>query len=575
MKIANRHTRAIIFAAAGLWLSSSQAIAAKIIAPDKINAENADAAARQVAAIYDADVRPLEITLNLAWWKANTTGKDEDFAAKVEAENRYDQALSKPEVFAALKAIREARPKDPLLARQVELLYRLYLEKQVEPELLKRMTAKANEIEKAFNVYRAKLNGKEIADSEVRRILKESKDSAERQAVWESSKGVGSVVADDLKQLVFLRNEAARKLGFKNFHAMRLFLNEQDQEQVLKLFDELDTLTREPFAAAKGEVDLKLAGSYGITVDELRPWHYHDPFFQESPAVFNTSLDKVFANADILALCKKFYTGIGLPVDDVIARSDLYEKAGKSPHAFCTDIDREGDVRVLANIVSNEYWMGTMLHELGHSVYSSKNIPRSLPYVLRVNSHILTTEGVAMMFERFSKSGDWLEKMGVSVPDVKAYNETGAKMRRNQLLIFSRWCQVVLRFEEGLYGDPGQDLNKLWWDLVAKYQLIKIPGGRNAPDYASKIHIVTVPAYYHNYMMGQLFACQVHDAIARDVLHASDPPRAIYWNDPRVGAFMSDRVFKPGASLSWNELTKHATGQELNPTAFAAEFKSP
>ena len=60
----------------------------------------------------------------------------------------------------------------------------------------------------------------------------------------------------------------------------------------------------------------------------------------------------------------------------MIARSDLYEKPGKSPHAFCTDIDREGDVRVLANIVPNEYWMGTMLHELGHSVYSSKNIPR-------------------------------------------------------------------------------------------------------------------------------------------------------------------------------------------------------
>ena len=59
----------------------------------------------------------------------------------------------------------------------------------------------------------------------------------------------------------------------------------------------------------------------------------------------------------------------------MLARSDLYEKTGKSPHAFCTDIDREGDVRVLANIVPNEYWMGTMLHELGHAVYSSKNIP--------------------------------------------------------------------------------------------------------------------------------------------------------------------------------------------------------
>ena len=48
--------------------------------------------------------------------------------------------------------------------------------------------------------------------------------------------------------------------------------------------------------------------------------------------------------------------------------------------------------------------------------------------------------------------------------------------------------------------------------------MIKRPEGRNAPDYASKIHIVGAPAYYHNYMMGELFASQVHHAIAREVL---------------------------------------------------------
>ncbi len=193
--------------------------------------------------------------------------------------------------------------------------------------------------------------------------------------------------------------------------------------------------------------------------------------------------------------------------------------------------------------------MGTMLHELGHSVYSSKNIPHSLPYVLRTDAHILTTEGVAMMFERFSKSGQWLEKMGVPVADVKAYDETGAKTRRNQLLIFSRWCQVMLRFEKELYGNPDQDLNKLWWDLVEKYQLIKRPAGRDAPDYASKIHVVSAPAYYHNYMMGQLFACQVHATIAREVLHSTDPPSAVYVDNPQVGEFMKRRVFGPGARL--------------------------
>ena len=45
---------------------------------------------------------------------------------------------------------------------------------------------------------------------------------------------------------------------------------------------------------------------------ELRPWHYHDPFFQEPPAVYESNLDAPYARADILKLCRDFYGGLGL-----------------------------------------------------------------------------------------------------------------------------------------------------------------------------------------------------------------------------------------------------------------------
>jgi peptidyl-dipeptidase A len=534
----------------------------------------ATARARKFLEAHEAKLRPLEVAAGLAWWNANITGKDEDFKKKEEAQNRIDEALANKEAFQEVKAIKEGgQIDDPILARAIDVLFLAYQEKQVDPALLKKITAKANAVEKAFNVFRAKVEGKEMTDSEVRRVLKTSNDSQRRRAVWEASKEVGKVVEADLKELVRLRNEAAANLGFKSYHAMQLFLNEQNGDDLIKLFDELDALTREPFRAAKAEIDAKLASNCGVQVDELMPWNYHDPFFQESPAVFAANLDAPYAKADLLKLCRDFYAGIDLPIDDVLARSDLYEKSGKSPHAFCTDIDREGDVRVLANIVNNEYWMGTMLHELGHAVYSSKNIPRTLPYTLRAEAHILTTEGVAMMFERFSKQRAWLEKMGVTVAEPKAFDETAAKVQRNQLLIFSRWCQVMLRFEKAMYENPNQDLNKLWWDLVEKYQMVRRPAERHAPDYGSKIHIVSAPVYYHNYMMGQLFASQVHHAIAREVLKGADPDTANYVGNKEVGTFMKKRVFAPGRTLSWDALTQHATGERLNAKAFAADFK--
>jgi peptidyl-dipeptidase A len=524
-----------------------------------------------------AKMKPLDKEAGIAWWDANTTGKDEDFQRKEAAQNKIDAVLADPVTFRELKALKESgQVSDKLLARQIDVLYLLYLEKQVDPLLLREMVAKANAIEKGFNVFRAEVDGKKLTENDVRKVLKESRSSNERRLVWEASKRVGVAVEKDLIALAKLRNQAAAQLGFTNYQQMMMHLNEQELPQILKLFDDLDALTREPFAQAKAEIDARLAANCGVTVAELRPWHYHDPFFQESPAVFGADLDTAYLNVDILKLCREFYAGIGLPIDDVLERSDLFEKPGKSPHAFCTDIDREGDVRVLANIVPSERWMDTMLHELGHAVYSSKNIPPSVPYVLRGASHILTTEGVAMQMGRLAKNGAWQEAMGIAPKDAaerKKLSDAGALVLRNQLLIFSRWCQVMLRFEKGLYENPDQDLNKLWWDLVEKYQMVKRPEGRNAPDYASKIHIVAAPVYYHNYMMGELFASQVHHTIAREIYGGADPRSVTYVRNPKVGEFMKSKVIAPGQTLSWNELTKFATGEELNPRAFAKDFQ--
>jgi peptidyl-dipeptidase A len=534
--------------------------------------EDTTDAARDFIKHYEQTVVPIEISLSRAWWDANTSGSDEAFAQKEVLDKQMNALLANAEDFELIKTIKAGKIGDAQVARQIELLYLLYLGKQVDVVLLNRMSSKANEIEKTFNQFRAPFGDKTLTDSQVRDILLKSKNSDERRQAWEGYKQVGANVAEDLRELVQMRNQAARALNFKNYHEMQLAINEQSQVEVLALFDELDKLTRDPFARAKAEMDKSLAEQCGVSIDELQPWHYHDPFFQEPPAVYEVDLGAPFAKADILQICREFYTGIGLPIDDVIKRSDLYEKPKKSPHAFCTDIDREGDVRVLANIVPNEYWMSTMLHELGHSVYTSKYIPMELPYLLRVNSHILTTEGVAMMFERFATDADWLAAYGVKVDDPAAYTAASHRMRRDKLLIFSRWCQVMLRFEMAMYENPDQDLNKLWWDLVENYQMMKRPEGRNAPDFASKIHVVTAPAYYHNYMMGELFACQVHAAIAKDLKLPGQPATAIYTRDPRVGEFMKAKVFDPGAFLPWNELTKHATGEELNAKAFAAEF---
>src|SRR5207253_1354218 len=126
-------------------------------------------------------------------------------------------------------------------------------------------------------------------------------------------------------------------------------------------------------------LDGKLLRRYGLSsITELRPWHYSDPFFQEAPST-DLSLDPWFEGRALEPMARGHFAGLGLPVEDVLSRSDLYEKPGKSQHAFCISIDRRDDVRILCNLVSNERWMETLLHELGHAVYD-KFLDRSLPF---------------------------------------------------------------------------------------------------------------------------------------------------------------------------------------------------
>jgi len=353
---------------------------------------------------------------------------------------------------------------------------------------------------------------------------------------------------------------------------MQLKLGEQDPEQIEALFDELDELTRGGFATLKNDIDAFLAARCGIAKEQLQPWHYQNRFFQEAPVIYPVDLDSYYKDKDLVALAKAYFAGMGLNIDDVIERSDLFEKPGKYQHAFSSDIDRAGDVRVLCSVKPDSYWMNTLLHEFGHSVYAKFN-DRSLPWTLRDAAHAFTTEAVANLCGRFAASPSWLRAMaGVSAVESERIAEPVRQSLRLQQMVFSRWAQVMFRFEKSMYEDPGQDLNRRWWELVEKYQLLKMPAGRNEPDWAAKIHIALYPCYYHNYLMGELLASQLFYHIAGPVLKSPDVDGECFVNRPEAGHYLIEQVFRPGMRWPWNEMIERACGEKLTARHYARQF---
>lgn len=519
-------------------------------------------------------VKPLNKEASLAYWNGTITGDSAEFKKYSDANIKITQIYSNPETFAALKKIKEnGKIKDSLLNRQLTILYNSFLANQTDTALLNAIINKTAALEQKYAEYRANFRGKKITDNEVEKILQTSTNNKELEEVWLAHKNIGPFVANDVIELVKLRNMVAVSLGFDNYHTMSLELSGQNPEEISTLFDELDSLTKGAFARLKDQMDSAFAIRYKVNAEKLMPWHFQGRYFQESPRLYPVDLNKYYKGKNLEQLTKDFYLSIGLDVSKIMANSDLYEKPKKNQHAYCIDIDTEGDIRVLANISDNEQWMGTMLHEFGHSVYSQGHDFPENPYFLRNAAHTFTTEAVAMMFGRLSRNPEWMKQsLGLSQEEKDKIAEDCYKSLKLQQLVFSRWVQVVYRFEKAMYANPDQDLNKLWWDLVEKYQLMRRPENRNSPDWASKIHLALYPCYYHNYQLGELFASQMHYYIVNNITKSGDYKNECYIGNKEIGDWMSKNVFNVGMKYEWNEMIERATGEKLTAKYFAKQF---
>ncbi len=504
-------------------------------------------------------LRPLDRAWCLGEWESSTKGTEEANARNAAAQAAYMRFWSDPKLSERVERMSAAGSTRAASARKLELI-RLACSKYRQSEkAIEELTRLEAEVRRHYYTYRAVVAGRTRSDNEIEVMLRDGTDSEAVREAWLASKVVGARVADAVRELARVRNRAARELGWRDHFQRSLAVDEIDEAGLLATFDALDKATLAPFRSLKERIDALRAERFGIATEELRPWHYGDRFFQEACPLGRDDASPLFDGRDPVALAAATYEGLGMDVRDILERSDLYARPGKNQHAFCINMDRSGDVRVLANALPDKRWAETMLHELGHAVYE-KYLDPGLPWLLRAPSHMLTTEAVAILMGSLTVDAEWLDRI-LGIPEDRAERiAAGARdADRADRLLFTRWCLVMTGFERAFYEDPDRDLDGLWWDLVERHQLLRRPEGRKAPDWAAKIHIALTPVYYQNYELGQLVRAQLMDR-----LRASGG----IVGRREAGQWLVEKVFRPGASLDWRRHVEEATGEPLDPRYF-------
>jgi peptidyl-dipeptidase A len=179
-----------------------------------------------------------------------------------------------------------------------------------------------------------------------------------------------------------------------------------------------------------------------------------------------------------------------------------------------------------------------------------------------------------MFMDRLIYDVDWLERAAdARLDDRQSLCLGAAEASRFEQLLTARWVLVMTHFERELYANPDRDdLDAYWWDLAEELQAVTRPEGRNAPDWAAKIHFAVAPVYYHNYLLGELIASQFGAALRRQIDTGRTPG---YVDCERLGGFLREQVFAYGATLHWQTLLERSTGSRLSAEPFIEEFVDP
>lgn len=501
--------------------------------------------------------------LHLASWQLETQGSKAAATQVAKLDQELKIFLSDKETYQKLLDLKEEGfITDSNLLRILNTQIKAFEENQIPQELLTKMAEAEAELSRIYVEFRANFEGKTLKENDLIDLLKAEKKVQRRQEIWEATKQIGKEMAPKIIQLVKWRNQQAHRLGYADYYQMQLKLSEVDKKWLFSFLEEFHEETKPLYLKIYKHLEQELAKKFQVQPTALGPWAWNDPFCQEDPLETpeqNDLLEKV----SLLDAARNFFGSMGFNIDSVLAKSDLYERDNKNQHAFCTHIDREGDIRVLMNLRPNLKQLETLLHELGHAVYE-QGLDSHLPWLLKSPPHMITTEAIALLMGRFAYTPQFLKSLKANA-NPKVLEDIFEGLKRRQF-IFSRWVLVMVHFEANLYQNPEQDLNQLWWSLVQKYQKICPPSHRSGKyDWACKYHVGLAPVYYHSYLLGEFLASMIKEHFQ------AENPNPLF-EQSQVASFLNEKLFSVGNRYPWHRLIESIFKTPLTFKPWMKEF---
>lgn len=498
---------------------------------------------------FSKKLEPAAIDAERKCWDFYINSNSETQQLYEKAENDMYTLYQDEEVFNKLKNI-DKNNLPAHEAKQLKDLLKAFDEELNTGEAKKALRKKEADIGQKYNTYVPKIDGKEVTKVDITKILQTEENQDIRRKAYEAKIKGGDLIAEDLIELVKMRNEYAKTKGFDNYFDYMI----KEEYNVEPEF--LNKLISDVYSQAQPKIKLlqkkrhkELKEKFGV--DELKAYHY-GLLLDSDP---EKEVNELLINNNIEDIAKKTYAGMGYDIDTLEKEGkitlDLYPRKGKNTHGFCFEIEAGKDSRILANLMNNVYSLDTLNHELGHCMYDL-GLSLDLPFVDRAPSSSAVTEAVAMMMGDIMKKEDVLKGI---IPD-KLLQKFKESLKDDEANFISRSLEII-DFERELYKNPEQNPAELWAKMRGKY-LNRFEEADN--EWATIPHYLTHPGYYQNYFRATLMKAQIYSHLHKVLGNITE--------NTKTAEYMDKNIFSIGASVEEYDLIKQLTGKEFGVEDF-------
>ena len=345
-------------------------------------------------------------------------------------------------------------------------------------------------------------NGEKLNISQLG-VYKVDRDRNVRKQAFEAEGGFYMSHADKLDsifdELVKVRTEIARKLGFKNFTElayMRRTRNCYTPEMVKKFRDQV----KKDLVPIVAEIKAEQARTIGVDTLKL---------YDDSTFYLDGNPKPVGTPEDILAAGKKMYEEMSPEANEFInfmydsELLDVKAKKGKAVGGYCINFPDYKAPFIFSNFNGTAGDVEVLTHEAGHAF--ADYIARDFELEENKNPTMESCETHSMSMEFFA--WPWLELF---------YKDDTKRAKLTHLkgaLIFIPYGCIVDEFQHIVYDNPDltpAQRHEAWADLERQYRpyidMTGIPFYGDGRGWQRQLHIYHYPFYYIDYCLAQTAA---------------------------------------------------------------------